>query len=106
MMRIPGSGAGGRGGAGTSPSDPTRTLDRVVQRLTIAELGTLLENKNDELASIPGIVDWGVGLSPEWKSVVQIFISTDLDVSATERLDRWFHGQIEFVEVEPPAEAQ
>lgn len=77
----------------------------MVAQLTIAELQTLLENKSDELASIPGVVDWGVGLSSESRPLVQIFTSTNLDRSVGQRLDRWFRGQMEVVGVDGPAQA-
>lgn len=83
-----------------------RTLDRVVEPLTTMDLQALVESHSDELASTPGIIDWGVGLGSDSRPVVQIFTTSHPGESVMLRLGRWFGDQIEVIDFGSPAEAQ
>jgi hypothetical protein len=62
----------------------------VADDVTVEQLQALLTERGEQLAGLPGVVGWGVGLNADGLPTIQLFVSTEVSDQVVAELGRLF----------------
>jgi hypothetical protein len=61
-----------------------------VAEVTVEQLQSVLTERHDRLAGLPGVVGWGIGLDADGQPIIQLFVSAQPSDDLVAELDRLF----------------
>jgi hypothetical protein len=76
----------------------------LVAGVTVDQLRSVLSERRDRLAALPGVVGWGVGVGADGHPTIQLFVSVPPSDDLVAELGRLFE-RFEFIVQSGPAEA-
>jgi hypothetical protein len=77
----------------------------LVAEVTVDQLRSVLAERRDQLAALPGVVGWGVGVGVDGQPTIQLFVTAPPADELDAELGRLF-DRFEVIVQSGPAEAQ